>query len=67
MDPQKPEKYHRVSYVAERLSVSKSLIYFLVSTGELRHVKHGRRKGIRISDGAIDEYMHRLRHGADDD
>ena len=60
----KPEKYFRVDQVAELLCVSKSLLYFQMSAGNLRFVKHGTRKGYRIPSSAVDEYLKNLRDGA---
>ena len=62
MEPRKSERFYPVSVVAKMLCVSKSFIYFQLSVGAIRHVKHGKRAGYRIPASAIDEYMDRLQN-----
>lgn len=48
-----------VKVAAERLNLSRSLVYELCRLGLLRHTRHGRpgcRGTIRISDEALDDY-----------
>lgn len=46
-----------VAQAAERLGVSRALIYSLVSARKLRHERIGLKRGvIRIPDDALDEY-----------
>jgi excisionase family DNA binding protein len=46
-----------VRQAAERLEVSASLVYSLISTGRLRCSRHGLGRGcIRISDDQLEEY-----------
>ncbi len=46
-----------VAQAAERLGVSRALIYSLVAARKLRHERIGLKRGvIRIPDDALDEY-----------
>jgi excisionase family DNA binding protein len=46
-----------VAQAAERLEVSRALIYSLVAARKLRHERIGLKRGvIRIPDDALDEY-----------
>lgn len=62
MDPKKPERFYPVSVVAKMLCVSRSFIYFQMSCGAIRFVKHGKRAGYRVPASAINEYLHRLQN-----
>jgi excisionase family DNA binding protein len=64
MEKPKPEKFYRVDIVAEMLCVSKSILYYQMSAGNLRYIRHGRRKGYRVPSSAVDEYLQKLRDGA---
>ena len=62
--PERRERFYPVSVVAEILCVSKSFLYFQISAGAIRYVKHGKRCGYRIPASAVDEYVDRLRGAA---
>lgn len=48
----------RVREVAERLEISHSLVYLLISEGRLRCTRHGLGRGtIRISEDQLAEYQ----------
>jgi excisionase family DNA binding protein len=48
----------RVREVADRLEISPSLVYLLISEGRLRCTRHGLRRGtIRISEDQLAEYQ----------
>jgi excisionase family DNA binding protein len=55
-----------VKEVAERWNVSRSIVYALVASGILRHVRVGIGRGtIRIEEAAVVEYEHN--HHRDDE
>lgn len=66
MDPKpKVERHFRVDQVAELLALSKSYVYYLLSTGELQSVTFGkgqsRARGVRIPESSLERYLQRLR------
>jgi excisionase family DNA binding protein len=53
-----------VRQAAERLEISPSLVYSLISSGKLRHCRVGHGRGrLRIPDDAIGEYLARCTFG----
>jgi excisionase family DNA binding protein len=58
----RPRVLYRIDEAAELLSVSKSRVYELVRSGQLRTVKVG--KSHRVPARSLDEYVSRLLRGA---
>jgi len=61
-DPMSAGRLLPVSMVIRRLTkygypASKSYIYQLINTGELRSIRVGLRKGIRIREDWLDQYI----------
>lgn len=57
-----------VKEAAERLNVSESFIYALLTTGELRHYALGKGQGgKRVSDEQLQEYLHARERGGRDE
>lgn len=53
-----PRRLHLVEEAAEALSLSRTMVYELIRTGELRSVKVGRAR--RVPADAIDEFVANL-------
>lgn len=58
----RPRVLYRIDEAAELLSVSKSRVYELVRSGQLRTVKVG--KSHRVPARSLDEYVARLLRGS---
>jgi excisionase family DNA binding protein len=62
------ERHFRPDQVAELLALSRSFVYYLISSGELAAVSFGKGKGrpraLRIPESSIENYLRRLRDGA---
>lgn len=58
----RPRVLYRIDAAAELLSVSKSRVYELVRSGQLRTVKVG--KSHRVPARSLDEYVTRLLRGS---
>ena len=58
----RPRVLYRIDEAAELLSVSKSRVYELVRSGQLRTVKAG--KSHRVPARSLDEYVVRLLRGS---
>lgn len=58
----RPRVLYRINEAAELLSVSKSRVYELVRSGQLRTVKVG--KSHRVPARSLDEYVTRLLRGS---
>jgi len=55
---QEPETLLTVKPVLKRLSISRSMLYHLLSTGQIRSVKIGSAR--RIPASAVDDYIRQL-------
>lgn len=51
------DKMMSVLTVAKRLNCSRSFVYQLVNLGELKAIKTGARKGIRVSESSYRKYV----------
>ena len=57
-------RLHNIEGVMERLGVGRSTIFDLISSGELRSVKVGRRR--LVSEAALTDFIARIDSGADE-
>ncbi|MCG8587606.1 MAG: helix-turn-helix domain-containing protein [Pirellulales bacterium] len=55
------EKLLTVAEVAECLAISKSLVYDLVSRGEIAYISVGRSKGYRFAQSDIETFIQQRR------
>ena len=51
------EKLMMVPMVAKRLNCSISFVYQLITLGELKAIRTGKRKGIRVSEASYQHYV----------
>ncbi|RCH70489.1 helix-turn-helix domain-containing protein [Streptomyces sp. SDr-06] len=66
--PPQAEQFHTAGQLARRLTVHVSTIYRLIDNGDLRAHRIGggsvRRRGLRIPESAVVEYLHKSRVAA---
>lgn len=69
------ERYYTVKEVAELLDISVGTVYHATQRGELGYMKYGSRKGVRIPQRELDDWVRRSTYppelgeeaGADDE
>lgn len=65
----KPERFFRIKTISDLLAISKSYVYFLISTGALEGVYFGtgkgeHRRGLRVSESSLERYVNKMRNGS---
>ncbi len=48
-----------VRKVVERLDCSRSFVYLLIKKGDLKHVRLGDVKGLRVTEKSVERYLRR--------